>query len=103
MPTLLGLAIGARLFVPDENLFVRLLRRAEAHPLFGVLRLPVGLIGALGVRLLGYLTFLAGVVLLVSAAYPTLSERSALPATTCRIRCWKVPICCRWWPAWSCP
>lgn len=78
VPALLGLAIGARLFVPDENLLVRVLRRAEAHPLFGVLRLPVELIGALSVRLLGYLTFLAGVVLLVSAAYPTLSERSAL-------------------------
>ncbi|MGB5147279.1 MAG: bifunctional lysylphosphatidylglycerol flippase/synthetase MprF [Porticoccaceae bacterium] len=78
VPALLGLAIGARLFVPDESLFVRILRRAEAHPLFGVLRLPVELIGALGVRLLGYLTFMAGVVLLVSAAYPTLTERSAL-------------------------
>ena len=78
VPALLGLAIGARLFVPDESLFVRVLRRAEAHPLFGVLRLPVELIGALGVRLLGYLIFLAGVVLLVSAAYPTLTERSAL-------------------------
>jgi phosphatidylglycerol lysyltransferase len=78
VPALLGLAVGAHLFVPDENLFVRVLRRAEAHPLFGVLRLPVEVIGALGVRLLGYLTFLAGLVLLVSAAYPALSERSAL-------------------------
>ena len=78
VPALLGLALGARLFVPDENVFVRMLRRAEAHPLLGVLRLPVELVGAIGVRLLGYLTFLAGLVLLVSAAYPTLGERSAL-------------------------
>ncbi len=78
VPALLGLALGARLFVPDENLFVRMLRRAEAHRVFGVLRLPVELIGAVGVRLLGYLTFLAGVVLLVSAGYPALAERSAV-------------------------
>ena len=78
VPALLGLAVGAQLLVPDENLLVRVLRRAEAHPLLGVLRLPVEMIGALSVRLLGYLTFLAGVVLLVSAAYPTLAERSAL-------------------------
>lgn len=76
LPALLGLVLAASLFVPDENVFVRLLRRAEAHPLLGVLRLPVELIGSLGVRLLGYLTFLGGVVLLVSAAYPTLAERS---------------------------
>ena len=78
VPALLGLVLGARLFVPDENLFVRMLRRAEAYPLLGVLRLPVELVGAVGVRLLGYLTFLAGLVLLVSAAYPTLAERSAV-------------------------
>ena len=78
VPALLGLVLGAPLFVPDENVFVRLLRRAEAHPLLGVLRLPVELVGSLGVRLLGYLTFLGGVVLLVSAAYPTLATRSAL-------------------------
>ena len=75
VPALLGLAVGAYLFIPDENIFVRLLRRAEAHPLLGVLRLPVELLGSLGVRLLGYLTFLGGVVLLVSAAYPTLADR----------------------------
>lgn len=78
VPALLGLVLGARLFVPDENAFVRMLRRAEAHPLLGVLRLPVELVGAIGVRLLGYLTFLAGLVLLVSAAYPTLTDRSAV-------------------------
>ncbi len=78
VPALLGLVLGARLFVPDENVFVRMLRRAEAHLLLGVLRLPVELVGAIGVRLLGYLTFMAGLVLLVSAAYPTLAERGAL-------------------------
>lgn len=78
VPALLGLLLGARLFVPDENVFVRMLRRAEAHPLLGVLHLPVELVGAVGVRLLGYLTFLAGLVLLVSAAYPTLGQRSAV-------------------------
>lgn len=78
VPALLGLMLGARLFVPDENVFVRMLRRAEANPLLGVLRLPVELVGAVGVRLLGYLTFLAGLVLLVSAAYPALTERSAV-------------------------
>ena len=76
VPALLGLVLAASLLVPDENVFVRLLRRAEAHPLLGVLRLPVELIGSLGVRLLGYLTFLGGGVLLVSAAYPTLAVRS---------------------------
>jgi phosphatidylglycerol lysyltransferase len=75
VPALLGLVLGASLFIPDENVFVRLLRRAEAHPLLGVMRLPVELIGSVSVRLLGYLTFLGGVVLLVSAAYPTLSHR----------------------------
>lgn len=76
LPALLGLGLAASLFVPDENTFVRLVRRAAAHPLLGALRLPVELIGSLGVRLLGYLTFLGGVVLLVSAAYPTLAARS---------------------------
>ena len=78
VPALIGLAIGARWFLPEGGALERLMRQVEANPLFGLLRLPVEWITALGVRLLGYLTFFAGVVLLVSAGYPSLTERSAL-------------------------
>lgn len=78
IPALIGLAVGTRWFVPEENVLVRLLRQAKANPLLGFLRLPVELVTGLGVRMLGYLTFLAGLVLLVSAGYPSLTERSAL-------------------------
>ena len=40
-----------------------------------LLRLPLGILSAIGVRALAYLTFGAGVILLISAAYPALTDR----------------------------
>jgi phosphatidylglycerol lysyltransferase len=43
-----------------------------------LLRLPLGMLSAIGVRTLAYLTFGAGVILLISAAYPTVTDRLAV-------------------------
>jgi phosphatidylglycerol lysyltransferase len=53
----------------------RLRSRLAGHPLFGVLGLPVSVLGDLGVRVLAILTFGAGAMQLASAAIPTVGER----------------------------
>ncbi len=77
VPALVALRLGAGLIVVHEDALVaRIARRVRHHPVLGILRLPVEMISSLGTRLLAYLTFAAGVVLLISAAFPTLPERA---------------------------
>ena len=75
LPLLVGLGMGSGMVgrrLPAFNKASALLR---SHPVFGVLGLPANLLAGVGVRLLAALTFLAGVLLLASAAIPTVHER----------------------------
>lgn len=79
IPWLLGVYFGAGLLtVQSQTLWVRLAQRLERYPLFGVLRLPVTWLASLGVRVLAWLTFAAGLMLLLSVASPSLAARAAL-------------------------
>ncbi len=74
LPLLIGAHLGISLLTIDEGGFLmRLARRTRRHPLFGALRLSVDMLASLGVNLLGYLSFSAGLALLLSAAFPALS------------------------------
>ena len=82
VPLMVGLRAGARLLsIDDYALLSRLADRLSAHPLFGVLRFPIELLSSIGTRFLAYLTFACGLVLLVSAAFPTIAERTAVLRT----------------------
>jgi phosphatidylglycerol lysyltransferase len=77
IPLIVALRAGAGLLsVDDDTLLSRLADRVAAHPLLGVLRLPIELLSSLVTRLLSYLTFACGLVLLLSAAFPTIAERT---------------------------
>jgi len=79
VPLLAGIQQGAGLLtLDDEHMLARLRRRISLHPLMGVLRLPTDMLSQLGVRALAYMTFTAGMVLLFSAAFPTVAERAVL-------------------------
>jgi len=79
IPWLLAVYFGAGLLtVQSQTLGVRLAQRLERYPLFGILRLPVRWLASLGVRVLAWLTFAAGLILLLSVASPSLAERAAL-------------------------
>jgi phosphatidylglycerol lysyltransferase len=78
LPWFIGVYLGTSLLTSgDDALLANLARRWQENPLLAMLRMPLGLLSSVGVRMLGYLTFLAGVVLLLSAAFPTLGERLA--------------------------
>lgn len=78
LPWLLGVYLGAGLLtIGNQTLMARLAERVERHPLFGVLKLPVAWLASLGVRAMAWLTFLAGTILLLSAASPSLVARAA--------------------------
>ncbi|MBP8924687.1 MAG: bifunctional lysylphosphatidylglycerol flippase/synthetase MprF [Pseudomonadales bacterium] len=79
VPWLIGVYTGAGLLVaPDHALRLGLARHWQENALLALVRLPLGLLSALGVRALAYLTFGAGVMLLVSAAFPTLADRLSI-------------------------
>lgn len=79
VPLLAGIQQGAGLLtLDDEHLLARLGRRVRLHPLMGVLRLPTGMLSQLGVRALAYMTFTSGMVLLFSAAFPTMAQRAVI-------------------------
>ena len=76
VPWLIAVYLGADKLMLTE----RWQRVALAHAwgdsrIAGFLRLPLNLLTSLGVRVLAYLTFGSGVVLLASAAFPTLTDR----------------------------
>jgi phosphatidylglycerol lysyltransferase len=79
VPWLIGVWLGASLLeIPEDNRFILIARRWQNIRLFSLLSLPFGLISRLGVFAFSWLTTLAGIVLLVSAASPALFERAAL-------------------------
>ncbi len=76
IPWLIGAYLGAGiLFKTDNSRLKGLAKRWEGSVLLELLRLPLGLITSLGVRILSYLTFAAGLVLLLSADFPAISTR----------------------------
>ena len=84
LPLLMALFMGSEMLTRRSPMLTRLRTRLAGHPLFGVLGLPVTLLGDLGTRLLAILTFGAGAMQLASAAIPSVSEhveqvRASLP------------------------
>jgi phosphatidylglycerol lysyltransferase len=76
VPWFIGVYAGAdKLVLSDHWQRLALARQWREHRMLGLLRLPLNLLASLGVRVLAYLTFGGGVVLLVSAAFPTLADR----------------------------
>jgi phosphatidylglycerol lysyltransferase len=74
LPLLIALFMGSEMLSRRSPMLMRLRTRLAGHPLFGVLGLPVTLLGDLGTRLLAILTFGAGAMQLASAAIPSVSE-----------------------------
>ncbi|HED18643.1 MAG TPA: UPF0104 family protein, partial [Gammaproteobacteria bacterium] len=71
VPWLLGIYLGGSVLTSGENAPLgALLHQWRISPLLAPLRLPLVLFSAIAVRALAYLTFAAGVVLLVYAALP---------------------------------
>ena len=76
VPWFIGIYVGADKLVLSEHWQrLALARQWREHRMLALLRLPLNLLASLGVRVLAYLTFGGGVVLLVSAAFPTLADR----------------------------
>ena len=76
MPWLLGVYLGAGMLTTvDRWQSSRWVRYWQDSAAVALVRLPLGVLTAIGVRALAYLTFGAGVVLLVSAAFPALADR----------------------------
>ncbi|MEZ5543485.1 MAG: bifunctional lysylphosphatidylglycerol flippase/synthetase MprF [Pseudomonadota bacterium] len=76
MPWLIAVYLGAdRLMLPQHWEQLPIVRQWRDSRLTGLLRLPLNMLASLGVHALAYLTFAGGVILLVSAAFPTLSDR----------------------------
>jgi len=79
VPWLVAVYLGAdRLMLPQHWQQLPLVRQWHAGRLTGILRLPLNMLASLGVRALAYLTFGGGVILLASAAFPTLTDRLAV-------------------------
>ena len=76
IPWFIGVYLGTdRLMLTgywQQNALLRQWRESRLPDLF---RLPLDVLSSLGVRVLAYLTFSGGLVLLTSAAFPTLSDR----------------------------
>jgi phosphatidylglycerol lysyltransferase len=71
VPWLVEIYLGGAALTADENAPLgALLQQWPRNPLLAPLRLPLVLFSAIAVRALAYLTFAAGVVLLVSSALP---------------------------------
>jgi phosphatidylglycerol lysyltransferase len=93
LPLLVALYVGSGSVAQQMPILARAFGRLRAHPLFGVLGLPAGLLAGLGIRVLAALTFLAGLVLLASAAIPAVHERvvtarAVLPAAAIESSYW---------------
>jgi phosphatidylglycerol lysyltransferase len=93
LPLLVALYVGSGSVAQQMPILAHAFGRLRAHPLFGVLGLPAGLLAGLGIRVLAALTFLAGLVLLASAAIPAVHERvvtarAVLPAAAIESSYW---------------
>lgn len=75
LPLLAALYLGSGTVAKQMPIIAHAMGRLRAHPLFGMLGLPASLLANLGIRFLAVLTFLAGLVLLSSAAIPAVHER----------------------------
>ncbi len=79
VPWCIGLYLGAgRLMATRQLQRVALEKFWRGNRWLGLLRPPLNLLASLGVRVLAYLTFLAGAILLASAAFPALLPRFTL-------------------------
>ncbi|MET0229404.1 MAG: bifunctional lysylphosphatidylglycerol flippase/synthetase MprF [Rhodanobacteraceae bacterium] len=93
LPLLGGLYLGSGTVARQMPILAHAMGRLRAHPLFGMLGLPASLLAGLGIRILAAMTFLAGLVLLASAAIPTIHERvttvrAILPAAAIESSYW---------------
>ncbi len=79
VPWLIAVYVGADSLAPGDYVqrFALVRQLSQSH-LPGVLRMPLNMLASLGIRVLAYLTFAAGVVLLASSAFPTLKDRLAI-------------------------
>jgi phosphatidylglycerol lysyltransferase len=78
-PWLIGVYLGAdSLPFPDYVQRIAFVRQWRQSRLPNVFRVPLNAFAFLGVRVLAYLTFAAGVVLLASSAFPTFKDRLEL-------------------------
>lgn len=76
VPWIIAVYLGAdRLMLSEQWQKIALARLWRESRLAGVIRLPLDLVASLGVRILAYLSFGGGVLLLASAAFPTLEDR----------------------------
>ncbi|EQD64417.1 membrane protein [mine drainage metagenome] len=75
LPMLLALWLGAGMLAQRMPALTRLRERMAAHPLIELLVVPAGYLANFGIRVLALLTFGAGVLLLISAALPSLHQR----------------------------
>ena len=79
VPWLIAVYLGAdRLVLPTFWQHSALANQLHKSGLSALLRLPLNALTSLGVRVLAYLTFGAGVILLASATFPTLMDRLAV-------------------------
>jgi len=79
VPWLIAVYLGAdRLMLPEYWQHTALLRQWRENRLLVLLRVPLDMLAAIGVRALAYLTFAGGIVLLASAAFPALAGRLAI-------------------------
>jgi phosphatidylglycerol lysyltransferase len=79
VPWLIAVYLGAdKLMLPESWQRVALVRQWRESRTSELLGLPLNVLASLGVRVLAYLTFGGGVVLLASAAFPTLADRLAI-------------------------
>ena len=93
LPLFAALYLGSGTVAKQMPIIAHAMGRLRAHPLFGVLGLPASLLADLGIRLLAALTFVAGLVLLASAAIPAVHERviavrEVLPAAAIESSYW---------------
>ncbi|MEO8672127.1 MAG: bifunctional lysylphosphatidylglycerol flippase/synthetase MprF [Tahibacter sp.] len=75
LPLFFGLYAGSEMLTERLPVMTRLRDRLAGHPLFGILELPANLLVDLGMRVVAVITFGAGVLLLASAAIPTVHEQ----------------------------
>src|SRR3569832_1218646 len=79
VPRLIGVYLAADLLAMDVSaLLARLSRRWNQSGVAALIRVPLGFIATLGVRMAAWLTLLAGALLLISAASPVVSDRLAV-------------------------
>ncbi|HEY0720866.1 MAG TPA: bifunctional lysylphosphatidylglycerol flippase/synthetase MprF [Gammaproteobacteria bacterium] len=79
VPWVIGLWLGVTVLAADrESRFGQLLERWRRSRIAALFHLPLALISGLSVRVLSWLTLLAGLVLLVSAAFPPEQPRLGL-------------------------